>query len=113
MEKRRTSASTVMLCNKEVPGKFHTVPGTKCPNTDTNQSFPKRVPCIHVGVSDRRQFMKVKVISAVQVPAEIKATEERNTQRKDSVWFGGRGGWIILLHLESYYLTLLDFFLMF
>lgn len=57
--------------------------------------------------------MKVKVISAVQVPAEIKATEERNTQRKDSVWFGGRGGWIILLHLESYYLTLLDFFLMF
>lgn len=36
--------------------------------------------------------MKVEVISAVQVPAEIKATEETDTQRKGSMWFGGEGG---------------------
>lgn len=57
-----------------------------------------------------RDFVKVEVISAVQVPAEIKLTEEKNIEgRYCVVW----GGWLILPHLEPYNLTLFDFYLTF
>lgn len=57
-----------------------------------------------------RDFVKVEVISTVQVPAEIKLTEEKNIEgRYCVVW----GGWLILPHLEPYNLTLFDFYLTF
>jgi len=46
----------------------------------------------------------------VEVPAEIKVAEEKNTEgRYYVVW----QGWIILLRLESDYLTLFEFYLTF
>lgn len=59
---------------------------------------------------NRGDFVKVEVISTVPDPAGIKVTEEKNTEGRYYVFWWG---WLILLPLESYSLTLLDFCLTF
>lgn len=81
---------TVMLCKEE--GCAAQLQGRNTLTRAQTRASQKGSPhlCSRC-VRNRRDFVKVDVISTVQVPAEIKVTEEKNMEGRYYVVWGGGG----------------------